>query len=167
MWETWVRSLGWEDSLEKEMATHSSVLAWKTPWTVACTKLLHPRDFPDKSIGVSCHFLLQGIFLTQGSNPGLLHCRQMLYRLGHQGSSWGSPECLEDRQKTKTSDNSHGSKPSWKQIFQPQPNLQMTAALGDGFTETHERLDTRTTQLSDSQTAHLQKLCKIINVLNC
>ena len=32
MWETWVRSLGWEDPLEKEMATHSSILAWKVPW---------------------------------------------------------------------------------------------------------------------------------------
>ena len=32
MWETWVRSLDWEDPLEKEMATHSSTLAWKTPW---------------------------------------------------------------------------------------------------------------------------------------
>ena len=31
--ETWVRSLGWEDLLEKEMATHSSSLAWKIPWT--------------------------------------------------------------------------------------------------------------------------------------
>ena len=33
MRDTWVRSLGWEDPLEKEMATHSSTLAWKTPWT--------------------------------------------------------------------------------------------------------------------------------------
>ena len=33
MWETWVRSLGWEDPLEKEMATHSSTLAWRIPWT--------------------------------------------------------------------------------------------------------------------------------------
>ena len=32
MWETWVLSLGWEDPLEKEMATHSSVLAWRIPW---------------------------------------------------------------------------------------------------------------------------------------
>ena len=31
MWETWVRSLGWEDPLEKEMATHSSILAWRIP----------------------------------------------------------------------------------------------------------------------------------------
>ena len=33
MWETWVQSLGWEDPLEKEMATHSSILAWRVPWT--------------------------------------------------------------------------------------------------------------------------------------
>ena len=33
MWETRVQSLGWEDPLEKEMATHSSTLAWKIPWT--------------------------------------------------------------------------------------------------------------------------------------
>ena len=33
MWETWVRSLGWEDSLEEDMAAHSSTLAWRIPWT--------------------------------------------------------------------------------------------------------------------------------------
>ena len=32
MWETWVRSLGWEDPLEKGKATHSSILAWRSPW---------------------------------------------------------------------------------------------------------------------------------------
>ena len=50
------------------------------------TRLLCPWDFPRKNTGVGCHFLLQGIFLTQGSNPGLLHCRQMLYRLCYQES---------------------------------------------------------------------------------
>ena len=34
MWETWVQSLGWEDPLEKGKVTHSSILAWKIPWTV-------------------------------------------------------------------------------------------------------------------------------------
>ena len=34
MWETWVLSLSWEDPLEKGKATHSSILAWKIPWTV-------------------------------------------------------------------------------------------------------------------------------------
>ena len=33
MWETQVQTLGWEDPLEKEMATHSSIFAWKSPWT--------------------------------------------------------------------------------------------------------------------------------------
>ena len=33
IWETWVRFLGWEDPLEKEMAIHSSTFAWKIPWT--------------------------------------------------------------------------------------------------------------------------------------
>ena len=32
-WETWVQSLGWEDPLEKGMATHSNILAWRMPWT--------------------------------------------------------------------------------------------------------------------------------------
>ena len=39
MWETWVRSLGWEDPLEKGKATHSSILAWRVPW--ACRAVGH------------------------------------------------------------------------------------------------------------------------------
>ena len=39
MQETWVRSLGWEDPLEKRMATHSSILAWRAPWTEEPGKL--------------------------------------------------------------------------------------------------------------------------------
>ena len=34
VWETWVRPLGWEDPLEKGKAAHSSILAWRIPWTV-------------------------------------------------------------------------------------------------------------------------------------
>ena len=49
-----------------------------TPWTVA-TWLLCPWDSPGRNTGVGCHSLLQGIFLTQGSKLGLLHCRQSLY----------------------------------------------------------------------------------------
>ena len=40
MQETWVRSLGWEDPLEKEMAIHSSTIAWKIPWTEEPGRLL-------------------------------------------------------------------------------------------------------------------------------
>ena len=39
MRETWVRSLGWEDPLKKGTATHSSILAWRSPWTVQSTGL--------------------------------------------------------------------------------------------------------------------------------
>ena len=48
--------------------------------------LLCPWDFPGKSTGVGCHFLLQGVFPTQGWNLGLPHCRQMLYHLSYQRS---------------------------------------------------------------------------------
>ena len=45
-------------------------------------------DSPGKNTGVGCHTLLQGIFPTQGLNPGLPHCRWILYCLTHQGSPW-------------------------------------------------------------------------------
>ena len=44
-------------------------------------------DSPGKNTGVGCHTLLQEIFPTQESNPGLPHCRQVLYCLSHQGNS--------------------------------------------------------------------------------
>ena len=45
-------------------------------------RLLCPWNFPGKNTGVGCHFLLQGIFLTQRSNLGLLHCRWIFYYWG-------------------------------------------------------------------------------------
>ena len=50
------------------------------------TRLLCPWNSPGTNIGVGSHSLLQGIFLTQGSNPGLLHYRQVLYHLSPQRS---------------------------------------------------------------------------------
>ena len=132
--------------LEEGMATYSSILAWRIPWTeelgglqsrgsqrvrhdwsdlvhtytqtylhiygythiytniymcvcvkvkvmvscvqpfAACQALLCLWNSPGKNTGVGSHSLLQRIFLTQGSNLGLLHCRQILYSLSHQGS---------------------------------------------------------------------------------
>ena len=63
----------------------SLVQLFVNTWTVD-PRLLCPWDFPDENNGVGCHFLLQGIFLTQGSNVGLLHGRHILYCLSHQGS---------------------------------------------------------------------------------
>ena len=50
------------------------------------TRLLCPWNSPGKDTRVGCQFLLQGIFPTEGLNPGLLHCRQILYLLSQQGS---------------------------------------------------------------------------------
>ena len=50
------------------------------------TRLLCPWDSPGKNTGVGCHLLLQVIFPTQGSSPGLTHYRQIVYHLSHLGS---------------------------------------------------------------------------------
>ena len=71
-------------------------------WTLIHVCLCDPKDCSPlgssihedslgKNTGVGCHALLQGIFPTQGLNPGLPHCRQILYCLSHQGS----PKILE------------------------------------------------------------------------
>ena len=57
------------------------------PHEVQPSRLLHPWDSPSKNTGVDCHFLLQGIFLIQGSNPSLLHCWQIFLPSELQGRS--------------------------------------------------------------------------------
>ena len=59
-----------------------------TVWTTreAQLGLYSPRNSPGQNTGVGNCSLLQGIFPTQGSNPGLLHCRRILYQLSHKGS---------------------------------------------------------------------------------
>ena len=59
MWETQVRSLGWEDPLEKEMATHSSTLAWKIPWTEEPGRLLSPWGLKESDTSERLHFTLK------------------------------------------------------------------------------------------------------------
>ena len=72
------------------------------PHVLQPTRLFCPQDSLGKNTGMGCHSLLQGIFPTQGSNPGLLHCRQTLYHLSlqenlylldlhHSIPSWGFP----------------------------------------------------------------------------
>ena len=51
--------------------------------------LYSPWNSPGQNTGVGSHSLLQGIVPTQGSNPGLLHCRRILYQLSHQGNPVG------------------------------------------------------------------------------
>ena len=70
-------------------ACSSWVWLFVTPWTVP-GRLLCPWNFPGKNTGVCCHSLLQGIFMTQGSNLHLLHCRQILY---HWATRKPFPDC--------------------------------------------------------------------------
>ena len=55
--------------------------------------LLCPWDSPGKNAGVGCRSLLQGIFPTQQLNPGLLHCRQILYRLSYREAPKVAQSC--------------------------------------------------------------------------
>ena len=61
-----------------------------TPWSVARQALLS-MGFSRQEYRSGCHFLLQGIFLTQESNWGLLYCRQILYQLSYEGSQLPLP----------------------------------------------------------------------------
>ena len=64
----------------------SHVRLFATPWTAALPGSSVHGDSPGKDTGLGCHALLQGIFLTQGLNPGLRHYRKILYHLCHKGS---------------------------------------------------------------------------------
>ena len=71
VWETWVQSLGWEDLLEKEMATHSNTLAWKIPWTEEPGRLQSmgsQRVWHDWETSLSLS-QLQRNFISWGQSP--------------------------------------------------------------------------------------------------
>ena len=77
-------------------------------------------DFPDKSTGVSCHFLLQGIFPIQGLNLHFLHCRQILYH-------WGTGKALKNHAKLKFSQK-------FRNIFSITCNFPVTLDFKETFT---------------------------------
>ena len=66
---------------ESESESHSVV-----SYSLQPHGLYNPWNSPGQNTGVGSHSLLQGIFPTQGLNPGLPHCRQILYQLSHKGS---------------------------------------------------------------------------------
>ena len=74
----------WDSKLESVSRSVVPESLW--PHGLQPSRLLCPWDFPGKDTGVGCHFFLQGIFPIQGSNLGLLHCRQILYQLSYKGS---------------------------------------------------------------------------------
>ena len=96
----------------------SHVQLFATTWTVAA-RLLCSWDFPGKNTGVGCHFLLQGIFLTQGSNLCLLFDWQVLYHW-----TLGSLEAIHHQAKTLQSTHIQSNNDTWTLAFQcmvPRP----------------------------------------------
>ena len=87
-------SILWPEG-ERELLSAQHCLKWKVksvksvPQSILCSPMdcspPCPWNSSGKNTGIGCRFLLQGIFLTQGSNPGLLPCRQILYHLSHPG----------------------------------------------------------------------------------
>ena len=72
----------YKSTITDNVQSLSRVQHFATPWTKGACQALLPMGFSGKNTGAGCHFLLQGIFPTQGSNPCpllLLHCRQILY----------------------------------------------------------------------------------------
>ena len=63
MWETWVQSLSWEDPLEKEMATHSSILAWRIPWAEEPGGLYSPWGRKESDTTELLHFHFQDNYI--------------------------------------------------------------------------------------------------------
>ena len=80
-----VEILSFHESRRSEEKSLSRVWLFVTPWTVA-NQAPRSMGFSRHEYWMGCHFLLQRILLTQGSNPGLPHCRQMLYHPSYQGS---------------------------------------------------------------------------------
>ena len=89
MWETWIRSLGWEDPLEKGKATHSSILAWRIPWTVKSLGSQRVRQD-----WVNFTFILSFKFgsVCNGWISGILNLGGIIYVIQLDSSIWWQKE---------------------------------------------------------------------------
>ena len=92
--EAWRAIVHGVSRIQYHLATKQQIKKIKM-WYYSCRTLCNPVDrslcpenSPGRNTGMGCHFLLQGIFPTQGWSLGLLHCRQMLYHLSHQGNPY-------------------------------------------------------------------------------
>ena len=137
------------------------------PHRLGPTRLLCPWDFPGNSTGVDCHFLLQGIFPSQGLNPGLLHCRQTLYHLSHQrspledGSNCSAKILFIKEPKKLVSDKCHSQEElvlSWLNTFHVS-NILLSST--QGTTSTKPQL---TCSLPHKLLQALQRLPKLVPV---
>ena len=108
IFQVWIFSM---QGIRKWSVSHSVMSDSLQPHGLELNRLFCPWNSPGKNTGTGYHFLLQEIFPTHGSNLGLLHCRQTLYHVSHQGScQWryrpvvpqGSQEaCTKDSLNTR------------------------------------------------------------------
>ena len=94
------------------------------------TRLLCPWNSPGKNTGVGSHFLLQGIFPTQGLTLGLPHHRQILYRLSHQGSRFYDKNSLGTEGNFLNLINSIYEKPTANFTFNGEKQDTFSLRLG-------------------------------------
>ena len=124
------------------------------PYGLYPTGLLCPWNSPGENTGVGCHFLLQGIFLSQELNWGLLHCRQIPYQLSHQGSPgvkhmpiiypshFSSPRVTRPHEHTKTCTHlPPATSPTVAQNWKPSKN----PSTGE-WTNCHRSIQWKSTQ---------------------
>ena len=111
-----------------------------TPWTVA-PQVFCPWDSPGKNTGVGSHSLLQEIFPNQVWNPDLLHCRQILYCLSHQGS----PKHARIPSKSLTMETRHRQKcpGNFQMLYQKEASTEwkwqhISASQNEYWTELRE-----------------------------
>ena len=104
--ETQVHSLGWEDPLEKEMATHSSILAWRTPWTEEPGGRYSPWGHKESDMSEQLTLSLSGTRLWGAAGEGGAR---------PQGT-WHCPLCLDDISSQKGSPNTGPSNQHHNQI---------------------------------------------------
>ena len=98
MWETWVLSLGWEDPLEKGKATHSSILAWRIPWTVKSMQLqsriqlsvfyFHFHLTPKVLLPCLFHPSIFPIYISEFSKPLIFSLKFIFFSFSSSGHRW-------------------------------------------------------------------------------
>ena len=98
-WITLLYSRNWHNTVLKTIKffffqSLNCIRLFETPWTI-----IHQGDFPGSNTAVGCHFLLQGIFLTPGSNLCLLHWQVDSLPLSHQGSPYINCISIENKNK--------------------------------------------------------------------
>ena len=136
-----VRKMHQQTNKRDKVKSLSRVRLFATRWTVAY-QAPPSMGFSGKNTGVRCHFLLQGIFPTQGSNLGLLHCRQILYWLSHdpvvESLTQHADTCTHTHMRARAHTHTHTHTHSHMRAHTP-PHLYSEGTVVRKFTGSESR----------------------------